>query len=58
MNVHEIFPIAIGQDLIEEHEEFKLNYLDDARSVQERHKENNWDGRQTPWSLRSGRQKP
>lgn len=41
MNVHEIFPIVIGQDLIDSHEEFKLNYLDDAKVIQERHKENN-----------------
>ncbi len=41
MKVHEIFPIVIGQDLIDSHEEFKLNYLDDARIMQDRQKENN-----------------
>jgi hypothetical protein len=41
MKVHEIFPIVIGQDLFESHEEFKLNHFDEIRLTQERNKEYN-----------------
>lgn len=39
MKVHEIFPIVIGQDLFESHEEFKLNHFDEIKLIQERNKE-------------------
>jgi hypothetical protein len=41
MKVHEIFPIVIGQDLFESHEEFKLNHLEEIKLIQERNKEHN-----------------
>lgn len=36
MKVHEIFPIVIGQDLFESHEEFKLNNFDEIKLLQEK----------------------
>jgi len=39
MKVHEIFPIAIGQDLFESHEEFKLNHFEEIKLIQERNRE-------------------
>lgn len=41
MKVHEIFPIVIGQDLFQFHEEFKSNHLEEIKSIQERQNENN-----------------
>ena len=41
MKIHEIFPIVIGQDLFESHEEFKSNNFEEIKLTQERNKENN-----------------
>lgn len=39
MKVHEIFPIVIGQDLFESHDEFKLNHFEEIKLIQERNRE-------------------
>jgi hypothetical protein len=40
MKVHQIFPIVIGQDLFESHEEFKSNNFEELKLIRERQRDN------------------